>query len=52
MLASNRRLRDVLLAKGYRLTYVEHPGTHNGVYWRNSLGDGLIVLFGGREAAP
>lgn len=52
MLTSNRHLRDVLLAKGYRLTYVEHPGTHNGVSWRNSFGDGLVALFGGREAAP
>jgi enterochelin esterase family protein len=46
MLASNRQLRGVLLAKGYPLTYVEHPGAHNGVYWRNSIGDGLIALFG------
>ena len=52
MLESNRRLRDVLLAKGYRLTYVEQPGTHNGVYWRNSLGDGLVALFGAGEVTP
>lgn len=52
MLDGNRRLRDVLLAKGYRLTYVEQPGTHNGVYWRNSLGDGLVALFGAGESAP
>ena len=46
MLISNRRLRDVLRAKGYALTYVEHPGAHNALVWRNSLGDGLIALFG------
>ncbi len=46
ILVGNRQLRGVLLAKGYSLTYVEHPGAHNGVYWRNSIGDGLIALFG------
>lgn len=52
MLIANRRLRDVLRAKGYDVVYVEHPGSHNGVYWRNSIGDGLIALFGTRVDTP
>ena len=51
MLMSNRRLRDVLRSKGYPVVYVEHPGSHSGVYWRNSIGDGLIALFGTSPAS-
>jgi enterochelin esterase-like enzyme len=42
----NRHLRDVLEAKGYQITFAEYSGNHDYLSWRNSLGEGLIVLFG------
>jgi enterochelin esterase family protein len=45
-----RRLRDVLQAKGYRVTYSEFVGGHNEVCWRGSLADALIALT--RERQP
>ena len=41
-----RHLRDVLEAKGYQVTFAEYSGNHDYLSWRNSLGEGLIVLFG------
>jgi enterochelin esterase-like enzyme len=41
-----RHLRDVLEAKGYQVTFAEYSGNHDYLSWRNSLGDGLIALFG------
>jgi enterochelin esterase-like enzyme len=46
MIAQNRHLRDVLLAKGYRVGYHEYAGGHDYVSWRGSLADGLIELAG------
>ena len=41
----NRELRDILMVKGYSVTYREFDGGHDYFYWRGSLADGLIVLL-------
>jgi enterochelin esterase family protein len=46
LLAENRRLRDVLLAKGYDVQYSEFSGGHDPVCWRGPFVDGLICLIG------
>jgi enterochelin esterase-like enzyme len=50
--AQNRHMRDVLLAKGYRVSYHEYVGGHDYVSWRGSLADGLIELCGANDAVP
>lgn len=45
ILESNRHMRDVLLAKGYKVTYQEFIGGHDYLSWRGLLADGLIALF-------
>jgi enterochelin esterase-like enzyme len=49
MVVENRRLHDVLTAKGYPVTYSEYNGDHNYLCWRGSLADGLIALIGRRK---
>jgi enterochelin esterase family protein len=44
LLAENRRLRDVLQAKGYRVDFREFTGGHDPVSWRGSLVEGLVTL--------
>jgi enterochelin esterase family protein len=39
-----RRLRDVLKAKGYPVTYSEFVGDHNEVCWRGSFADAIMAL--------
>jgi enterochelin esterase-like enzyme len=41
-----RRLRDVLRAKGYPVTYSEFVGDHNEVCWRGSFAGAIIALTG------
>jgi enterochelin esterase-like enzyme len=44
LLSATRRLRDVLEAKGYRVTYAEFVGGHNEVCWRGSFADAVMAL--------
>jgi enterochelin esterase-like enzyme len=46
LLKDNRELRDVLMVKGYQLTYREFDGGHDYFYWHGSLENGLISLLG------
>jgi len=40
----NRHVRDILLAKGYRVTYRESPSNHDYMRWHISMADGLVSL--------
>jgi enterochelin esterase family protein len=46
LLTENRRLRDVLRAKGYTVHYSEFTGGHDPANWRGSFADGLLALVG------
>ena len=45
-LIENRRLRDVLEAKNYKVIYSEYAGGHEYLNWRGSIGNALIALIG------
>jgi enterochelin esterase family protein len=42
---ANRHFRDVLIAKGYDVTYRETATAHENVHWRATLADALIALL-------
>jgi enterochelin esterase family protein len=46
MVENNRRVRDVLRARGCTVTYSEPHAGHDYLHWRDSLGRGLIALLG------
>ncbi len=45
-LDTNRRLRDVLTARGYAVDYTEFNGNHSYLNWRAEFGDRLARLLG------
>lgn len=49
ILPSNRHLRDLLIAKGYDVTYEEVSAGHDYFSWREILPLGLITLLGDRD---
>jgi hypothetical protein len=48
-LLETRRLRDVLEAKRYPVTYSEFVGGHNEVCWRGSFADAIMALASERK---
>jgi len=41
ILETSRDLRNVLLAKGYKVDYREFPGDHDYINWRGTIADAL-----------
>jgi len=46
ILEPSRHMRDVLLAKGYDVSYHQYASGHDYLNWRGTLGEGLIALIG------
>jgi enterochelin esterase-like enzyme len=46
MVSSNRHFRDVLVARGYSVTYREFVGGHSDLNWRSGFAEGLLALVG------
>jgi enterochelin esterase family protein len=45
LLQTNRTMRDLLLEKGYSVTYREYAAGHNYIAWRDALPEALETLF-------
>jgi len=45
-LETSRQMRDVLLAKGYEVHYLQFAGGHEYANFRGTFADGLIALIG------
>ncbi len=45
-IATARDVREVLVAAGHAVDYLEVPEGHNPATWRNHLGDVMVRLFG------
>jgi enterochelin esterase-like enzyme len=43
---ANRHLRDVLWAKGCDVHHTEFAGSHDSIWWRGMLAEGLVTLLG------
>ncbi|MFA9500756.1 alpha/beta hydrolase-fold protein [Mannheimia sp. E30BD] len=46
ILETSRHLKDVLLAKGYPVTYIEQSTPHGYLAWQGLISDGLKALLG------
>jgi len=44
IVGTNRHVRDLLMAKGYEVSYREYAATHDYVHWQIALPDGLIAI--------
>jgi len=42
---ANLHMRDVLVAKGYDVSFLVYPGGHDYFWWRETIADGLIALL-------
>lgn len=45
LLAVNRHLSNILLAKGYTFLFNKIPGAHNALSWMHGLYDGLLYIL-------
>lgn len=46
LVGTNRHMRDVLVARGYDLEYVEFNGVHSELNWQDWLAAGLEHFLG------